>query len=250
MIGREHEKLLLEALMYSLDDMPPQERKAFEQRLVTDQAAREAVAEAVLMCQITDRVLHEMTEKRAEMAEKRADRRAAEFFDPAFSGPAPGVPTNGAAGRVQSAAHVDGIWRRKAVWAALAVAASILVALVVGIGRERTMPDGNGGHIASADGESNPDGGKLLAVAWLNSAALTGSPDDFANDEVVTDEAAGDEAVSEDDDEVAMLDTGGVDTTDTLESDASMPEDDWLFEAVTAPTDEAAGANVAKPQEG
>jgi hypothetical protein len=239
-----HDKLLFEAVLYVLDDMPPNDREVFEQRLLDEQAAREAVAEATRICEITYQALHEMD----EMVGKRFDRGPTEFFDPEFAIPTSTEPTvisSISSAHVQTAEHVDGIWSRAAVWTAMAVAASILIVIVAGVGRDRTPRDGKPTDIVSSDGDDLPDSdlpdqGKMLAVAWLNSASLNDATDEDLNDDVGHDESMNDETPV-DDEEIALVEKDGP---------AQVPEADWLFEAVTAPPAESAGTNTGKPQEG
>jgi len=192
------EKLLFEAVRYALEEMTPPERDAFEERLADDQDAREALAVAVKLCETVTATLDEM----AENAENMANRRPREYFDRSF-----------AVNDSHLATHVERRWRRRAAWTAMALAASVLIAVMVaGIGRER------GPNLASP----STDVDRQLAVVWANSPAITELSD-------VGDAADDANSVN------AVLDSTEPDENDGPSSDL-VPTDrtDWLLEALTA----------------
>ncbi|HVX11912.1 MAG TPA: hypothetical protein VHC22_12080 [Pirellulales bacterium] len=208
------DKRLFEAVLYVLGDMPSPEREAFEQRLRDDQAAREAVAEAVLICQTASEVLSKSARS------------------PVVSTAAGDVPWSPAG------------TRRAKMWTTFVLAASLLIAVMVGIGRKFAPADGMGG---SPNGDGNQ-----LAVAWLNSE-LANSPDALLDEDVLlAEDAAGvDEAVGEEEEFAPRdVDFAPPDTDSVPESTGVAPESDWLFEAVAAPPAEPTTSGLARPQEG
>ncbi|HET6881367.1 MAG TPA: hypothetical protein VFI31_14490 [Pirellulales bacterium] len=215
----EYDRLLLEATIYVLGDMSSAEGDAFEARLSEDQVAREALAEAVLICQVTTTALAEGDRERSCVASCGANDVPFERLP---------------------ASSVDRVWRRPALWAGLAIAAS--VAIVVGVsdfGRPQRLAQ-QGPEVAHNPGstdETSLDGERQLAVAWLNSTLL-------ADLEEPADANDADDATSESD-EVALVDSHGELLTPVLST-----EPDWLFEAVTTPPLQPAGSSNETPQEG
>jgi anti-sigma factor RsiW len=240
----ELEKLLLEAVEYVLDDLPPAEREAFEARLADDQAAREAVAEAVVLCRSLRAALTELVEEQTGLSlcpDGLGRPPHGEFSDSLSQSAraADGAVLPGAA--LLPASSVERLWRRPAFWAATAIAASIaLVVFVADVARGPNLaqhpPAGAGrSGLDASVAERSVDGEKELAVAWLNSASLTDA----------SDEAAVSESAINSDDDLALVDAHG-----DFVSPALSPESDWLFEAVTAPPVPPTGSNTPTPQEG
>ncbi|MGH7139463.1 MAG: hypothetical protein ACREHD_27270 [Pirellulales bacterium] len=242
------ETLAFEAMRYALEEMRPSERETFERQLLEDQAARKALVDAVAVCEV-------MKEMFAS-ADERANRRSGELIQPAVNHRA--ERQSG----IESAAVVDGLWQRRAVWASLALAASVMIAVVLsGVGRDRgrhalqLAQPAVGDNSPSLDGMSDSDRmsdrGKQLAVAWLNflpspndhtaQADLLSQTDLFAQTDPDAFESDDPNAAGVADDEVALVDPAG----DTTVS----PTDDWLYEAVTAPAAETSSPAVA-PLEG
>lgn len=213
MKGPIDEKLAIDACRYVLEEMPASEREAFERRLLEEQTARKAVVDAVEVFQVMKKMF--------AAAEERANWRPPEFIQPV--------------------ATADNFWRRRALGVSLALAASVMIAVVLsGIGRDRQrhalqlaqpgVSDNSSGHDSMSDGMT--DRGKQLAVAWLN---FLPSPNDPTA------------ALADDDDvdEVALVDPAAAPAGDTSAS----PTDDWLFQAVTAPAAESSSPAVT-PLEG
>lgn len=239
------EDLLSTAVRYVLEEMTGDERAEFECRLVERQDAREAVAEAVALCQSAKRAIDTvMRDAAMPKVESAASRRSAEGVSP-----------------LQSVAQDERVWRAPATWVAMAVAASIVLAVVMtGVGGVNPfghkLTNGVSPGDVSVDRRSpaseslasaQADRSKQLAVAWLsflpspNEAALladvtdaaTADGEDDADDGSAEDASlAGDELDGEGD-VVALVDSTGA--------------SDWVFQAITA---EPPSAAIANPQEG
>lgn len=238
------EDLLCTALRYVLDELTVEEKAEFECRLLGRQDAREAVAEAVALCQPAKHALDVVSRGAVPAADGR---------------PAEGVA------RVQSASQLERVWRAPSAWAAMVVAASIVLAVVIAGNRggnpfwsKPAVGVAAGG--GSVDGRSTAPGslakgqterGKQLLLAWLSFF-----PSPNANDAALTSDTT--EATSEGDNETlaaadesfeADLEGGAtlVDEDVIARVDAATVSTDWVFEAVTA---EPSAAAVAKPREG
>lgn len=193
------EKLLFEAVRYALEEMTPPERDAFEERLADDQDAREALAVAVQLCETVKAAVDEM----AENADNMADRRPREYFERSLAG-----------SDLHAAQQAERRWRRPATLAAMALAASVLIAvIVVGTSRDRRLP-----NLASP----TIDADRQLAVAWANSPAIT----ELSEAGDVTDDADSINAESEN----ADADENDGPSFDLVPTDKT----DWLLEALTA----------------
>lgn len=224
------DKLALDACRYALEEMSAPERESFECQLLEDQAAREAVAEAVAVLESVKNV-----------------------FDSRRAQPEPVLP----------AARGEDSGRRRAVWSVMALAASVMLAIVI-FGIERGGPGravqvakidpakavsaGSSQKVFSDDGSISDglsDHSKQLASAWLS---FVPSPADFMaetnGDSMVDDdvEATDDlEATSGTDDEQVAL-------VDSIEMPAADASGDWLWEAVTASSDEQSSTALAPPE--
>lgn len=227
------EDLLATALRYVLEEMPSFERAEFECRLVERQDAREAVADAVALCQFGKQAIDHVMED----TEARANWRPAEFIEP-----------------VRPASQLDRLWRAPATWAAMIVAASIVVAVVLTGVRSGNQfehkPIAGAPDTASADTNASDadnsagrraDQGKQLAVAWLNFLPSPNGTALAVDATEIEDDALGVEednnALAGDEDIMAFSDSG---TTGS----------DWLFQAVTAPAAQPSTKATTNAQEG
>lgn len=141
--------LLLQATRYVLEEMDTPELAQFEQLLLEDQPAREAVASAVELLVATQAA-------REIIADRPMPRGS--VFRPA----------------------VDR--SRPVVWWMSAVAASLLVAAVVTIGSRRLPPENDIAQVAPTDTDPLPidqDAGKGLAQVWARSLADEPDPADI-----------------------------------------------------------------------
>ncbi|HVA48898.1 MAG TPA: hypothetical protein VNH11_21205 [Pirellulales bacterium] len=176
------EEPLFTAVRYVLEDLSPSQRDAFEQRLLEDQPTRECLVQAVKFCQVVGEGLLPAVEPGA-WSEGEGERGV------------DGEP-----------ARAERHWPRRAAWASLALAASVLLAVfVIGTGDRHRLPVG----------DSSPgDPQRQLAVAWVNSAAIVESERATETRGALADDIAATEPPDD-----KTIGTGG----------------DWLFEAVTAP---------------
>lgn len=248
------EDLLSTALRYVLDELTVEEKAEFECRLLGRQDAREAVAEAVALCQPAKHALDVVSRGVTLVANGR---------------PAEGVVP------VQPASRVERFWRAPAAWTTMVVAASIVLAVVMAGNRggnpfapkrgAGVVADGISTNGGSVDGRSTAPGslakgqterGKQLLLAWLsffplpnaNDAALTTDTTDTDTTEA-TSEGDNETLAAADESFEADLEGGAtlVDEDVIARVDAATVSTDWVFEAVTA---EPSAAAVAKPREG
>lgn len=194
------EEIFFEAVRYTLQEMSPPERDAFERLLADDQHARESLAFAVKLFEMTAGAFD-------ELSQNTADGRPREYFDRSLA-------------EVNPQVAADHRWRRPSTWAAMALAASVLTAVIVlGVKRDRSLPS-----FTSA----RADADRQLAVAWAKSPALSEVSD---AGEVVDDADVADDADSVDT-QFENIDAGGNDAPpfDIVPTDRT----DWLLEALTA----------------
>lgn len=175
--------LAMQAMSYVLGELPSPGQEAFEVRLIDDQALREAVVDAVRVCEAVtsltaddDLFLSSLAVSKRTSVQTGADRFVA--------------------------------------WGAVALAASVMAAVVVaGLNRAPSIV---------ASGNTDPQA--RLALAWINTPSLSNSSSDETS-----------EARSIDDDDVAVIGDSTDDEDDTGTSEL-VPTDDsnWLYEALTA----------------
>jgi hypothetical protein len=261
------EDLLSTALLYVLDELSPHERLHFESRLVEDQAAREAVADAVALCQTGKRAVDSIMQNCA------LRNGVMQFAESAASLPGADCDLPKGIKPVQLALWHDRLWRTPVakspvVWAAMAMAASLVAAVALTGLREspfghKTSGSGSAGIVAHGAQSSasdsmaseHTDRGGQLAVAWLNflptSNATTRDVDvDVPGSDLPDVAEAGTEhdALMADEQKSFTLPGASIGDEDIIASvDAAMQASDWVFEAVTAEPIPSASVN---PREG
>ena len=190
---------LSEAMAYVLDELSPAEQEAFERRLIDDQDLRDAVVEVVGLCE---------TVTSLQDANLQDD---GEIF-----------PLHRCATNEDSRRDVP---ERLFAWGAVALAASVMLAVVVaGLSRSRSMV-----------GSDDKDAQAQLAVVWANTPSLSerseGGPvvDDVTGEAMAIDDAGAliDESPDGDDEDENGLDLGP--------ADGGSPTDNggWMYEALT-----------------
>ncbi len=222
---RRQDDLLSIALRYVLEELSAEERAEFECRLLEQQAAREAVAEGVALCQSAKQAVDCVMHDAASVVNWR---------------PTAGVEP------LQPASQLDRAWRIPAAWAAMAVAASIMLAVVftgirgrsqlghkpIGAGSPDMVTVDAGSSESTANGHA--DRGKQLAVAWVR---FLPSPTEaaLAADSIDADVADGEaDSLGTDDDGNGDSGLLAGDEDIIARADSATAASDWVFQAVTA----------------
>lgn len=199
-------RLALQAMSYVLGELPPSDQEAFEVRLIDDQLVREAVVDAVRVCEAMTRLEGEedLFPASLEFSKRTSVQTGTDRF---FA------------------------------WGAVALAASVMAAVVVaGLNRAPSMV---------ASGNTDPQA--RLALAWASTPSVSDTSDETSETKAIGSDDAGilDELGNEED--AATSDVFRADDSDVPPADSNVPAADsnWFYEALTASRERAVSPSTA-----